>query len=255
MIIKVRKAKSDSWTGLKYYDKATTRISVGLDSKTGELKTGLTKEDEIELEKELGYLPGTLARSSEFWREFYIPIGRDGLDLDTAEPMQRLYHKVLSAKKMVAKSLDELKTNSQAQFVMFNEVEEAKSANLSRKDKKNAFAKFAKMTASEMRETLLHYGEDAYNMDEEVVEDLLGTKMESNPTLFLTIVGDPDFGVKAFLQKLASTGILRKKNGQYIYGEVILGTIDKAIEYLKNEKDNQEVIIGLKRQLQDKRNK
>jgi len=128
MLVKVRKIKADPWANVRKYSGCSTKISIGLDSVTGEPKTGLTKAQEEKWEDALGYTKGTLSKNSDFWKEFFIPIELE-LKLDDELPLHAFYLHVLNQKKIVAKSIEAIKTNPHAEFVIFSEELEAKEEN------------------------------------------------------------------------------------------------------------------------------
>ena len=251
MIVKVKRIKTDPWLGIKKYPGVNTpeKICVGLDSRTGERKQVLNAEEQAYFETELGLEKGTLSRNSPYWIEYFVPLDIENT-FDTDIPEHALILKVLDTKKIVAKSMDELKKNPYAEYVIYKEAEEAKVSNLSRQSKKKAYALLDKMTMAEMIKTLIAYGEKPYNMDAEVIEDLIGRKLEENPDKFITIVSDPNVDVRIFLNELVHYGIISTKSKQYIYGQSNWGEVERAIDFLM-EKENSELYISLGKQLQE----
>jgi hypothetical protein len=250
MLVKVRKIKADPWSNLRKYDGCTTKISVGLDAVTGEVKTGLTKVEEEMWEDKLGYSKGTLAKSSEFWKDFFIPIGLE-LKLDTDLPQHAFYLHVLNQKKNIAKSIDDIKKNSSAEFVIFSEELEAKEENKKRKLKKEAYAKLNSMSPEDLRTFLIAAGFKPYSMNPEVLEDTVGRMAEENPSVFLTIANDEHIAEKVFLNNLVHVGVLTTKGGNYFYEKTLLGDPANAVLWLHN-KSNSELVATLKLQLKAK---
>lgn len=250
MLVKVRKIKADPWSNLRKYDGCTTKISVGLDAITGEVKTGLTKEQEKEWEKTLGYSEGTLSKNSDFWKEFFIPIGLE-LRLNDEEPLHAFYLHVLKQKKNIAQSIEDIKKNANAEFVIFSEEIEAKEENKKRKLKKEAYAKLNSMSPEDMRTFLIAAGFKPYSMNGEVLEDTVGRMAEENPSVFLTIANDEYLAEKVFLNNLVHVGVLTTRGGSYFYDKTLLGDPNSACLWL-HDKSNGELVATLKLQLKAK---
>jgi hypothetical protein len=246
--VTIKRIKNDAWLGIKKYPGTEIeKIPVGLDAKTGERKRVLTEQEEKEFEKELGYEPGTLARNSSFWVEFYVPLGIE-TELDLSDPTHRLYLKVLETKKIVAKSMSQ--KTAYTEYVIHKEVEEARIANKSLSKKKEAFKKFADMSVGEMITILTAMGKKPTNTNPEVVERTLGEIVDSNPDKFLEIANNPDLDIVVFLNKLKNQGIVQERAKQFIYGDYRLGQVQEAIDFLKDP-DNSDVYLSLQKQLKD----
>jgi hypothetical protein len=254
MLVKVKRVKTDGWLGIKKYPNSfPDKIPVGIDARTGDRKRILTDVEEAQFEKDLGMEKGTLARSSPYWIDFYVPLEVDNV-FDTNEPLHALYLKVLETKKMVAKSMEELKTNSYAEYVIYNEVSEAKESNISKKSKRQAYALLDRMSQADMVKTLLAYGRKPYDMDPEVIENTLNDLVEAGADRFVAIVTDPNKEHKIFLNELVHYGILITRSKQYIYDQTNLGEADRAVEHII-AKENSDLYTSLQRQLQEAKKK
>jgi hypothetical protein len=250
MIAKVKRIETDPWLGVKKYPGiGPDKIPVGLDSRTGELTKVLTDEEQIKFENELGFERGTLSRNSPFWVEFFVPLEVDNT-FDTEIPIHALFLKVLEKKKIVAKSLAELKTNAYAKYVIYNDVAEAKVANISRKSKKEAYGLFSQMSQAEMVKTLVAYGKKPYDMDPEVVENTIGDLIEQDADKFTTIVTDPNLEQRIFLNELVNYGVIITRSKQFIYDQTNMGELERAVEFI-TAKENSDLYISLQRQLQE----
>jgi len=148
-----------------------------------------------------------------------------------------------------AKSLSE--KSAKAEFVIFNEEQEAVVNITARKVKREAFSVFNAMSPTEMRDALTAMGKKADSVSNEIAEDMLGTIVETRPEYFLTIAKDKFFKEKVFLNKLIQQGIIKKGGSKVYYDQEMLGhDVESAIEYLTNPK-NDNVVEALKKQLKE----
>jgi len=235
------------------YDNTSTKWVPGLNRSTGMLRTGLSNsQEEAKFEKALGLEKGSLKISSEYWDNFMIIIPEDGLQLNTDVPMHELWYKVLQADPTIA--TNQVEANKPGiEFVMVTANEEAKSKNKERDIIAKSYAKFATMTQDEVIDALYMLGETPTSTDPEVCRNLLGDRLEAKPSDFLRVVGDPFFDDKVWLIKLVKKGIVKKDgvgqgyNLPLRFNDILLGeSIDAAVAYLKS-KDNQNILIGLKK--------
>jgi hypothetical protein len=239
---------------MKYYPGAKTVIMAPLDPRNGEFPlTGLTEKDEERLEKIMAYDPGTLARTSKFWREYSVTIPEDGLELDTTVPIDELKWLVLGQSKLVAKSLQELSLNPDADFVMTNDDQEADVKNKRRETKKKAFAKLDAMTNQDRIDYLVAKGTPGIDdLSNKRIQDIVETDAEENPKKFLEVINDPHYTDKLFIAKLVNTGILKIQGTRYYEaasGLTLGGNLMQVIDYLTAPK-NQTVLINLTNQLE-----
>ena len=235
------------------YDNTSTKWVPGLNRTTGQLRTGLPDiKTEAKFEKALGLEQGSLKVTSEFWDSFMVIIPEEGLQINTDVPMHDLWYHALKADPTIATS--QVEANKPGiEFVMVTENEEAKSKNLERDIIAKSYAKFATMTQDEITDALYMLGEMPGSTDPEVCRNLLGDALESNPAKFLRVVGDPYFDDKVWIIKLIKKGVVKKDgvgkgyNLPLRFNDFLLGeSIDAAVAYLK-AKDNQNILIGLKK--------
>lgn len=241
---KVRLRAADMWSGVQRYDNCRVVFYVSIDA-YGQVVTGLNKEDQARIEEALNFEKGFLAPNSKFWKTFSVQIDSDGFSLDTNNPYQELQYLFLKRNKRISKTLKAI--HPEAVAVMYCEEEEAKTANVSRKVKTNAYKKFASMSHDEMKKILVMYGKRAVDsMDNEVVEDTLGLEVELNPAKFMEIVSDPLLENKMFINSLYNKGVIKKIGNRYTYGDITLGVdLASAVVFLRDPK-NQPVLLALK---------
>ena len=250
MIVKVKKVKNQGWGSnlVKAYEGTITKIGPAMD-RNGNYATGLTAEDESRLEKELGYPVGALSkqRSNKWWSEkdegvgFYIKFeGNTPIILDTENPEDELKYLILKAQKRVAKSVKE-SSHPTAEFVIFNEEDEADKENKRGKNKRLAFALFDTLSTNEQRNVLLMYGKKAESSSPAIVESQLLKLLEDDPAMFLVNANDPHLKDKVFILSLVSAGLLTRKGGAFIENgsdEVLAYDMDGMIKFFEEKKNN-----------------
>jgi hypothetical protein len=253
-IIKVKRAKQHGWgdVKLKAYNGAKTRLGIPIDA-YGNQVTGLSKDDEHRLEDAMGLDRGTLKKGSvrgdapvNYWTNYTIDIfGMDVLTLDTSIPEHELQHKILLARKDVAKDINELKSKPEALFVLFNDDDEAEKAVVRGKAKRLAGALFDTLSPEDMRNLLLLYGEDSTTNSNAVVESKLERYMEDDYNRFLAIANDSNLKDKVFIAKLQKAGIVRKNGQQYLEegtNEHLAYSLDEFVTFLQDKKQNGKVL-------------
>lgn len=245
----------DNKTGeiVQKYDNCSDKWVPGLDRVTGVLRTGLTSQEERDLEEELGLETGELAKSSPFWSNYSIIIPAEGIVLDTADPSGLLKYKILMADPTVASSLEEANRSAVAEYVITSEGQEAKSKNSKRDIIANAYAEFAKMTTVEIIDSLFMFGKDPDVTDVEVSKNILGELLEKDPAKFLSVVGDKMFKDKVWLIRMIKAGVVSKRGVGYgfdvplYFGDIVLGKgLEESIAYIR-DKENQNIYVGLKK--------
>lgn len=256
--IKVRLINRQNWSKHVLFSQCSRIFSAPLDAqvrKQGYVKTGLSKEEQTKLEKELALEKGTLNPNSEYWTTFSIKLNGEDRILDLSNPNDYLDYKILQVnKRFVADGIKESRTNPQSLFVLINEESEAIQKNTKRQDKADAYVKYSELTPIEMRKVLFLIGQKADNTSDEIVKEKVGDLIESDPTKFLKLFEDKDFETRVFLHQLKAYRILYVNRGQWYYNDTLLG-IDEAttVEFVKNI-NNQELVILLKQALADKKN-
>ena len=245
----------DQKTGklMPMYEHCTDKLVPGLHSETGALRTGLTPEDERELEEELTHEEGTLKKSSKFWDNFSVIIPGKGLRLNTENPAHRLQYLVLNADPTIAKSLVALKTHAGAEYVMTSEGDEAKSSNSKRDVITKAYVAFSKLSKTDIVDALYMFGKFGDDVSPDVAENRLGDIVDNDPHKFISIVGDKLFKDKVWMMKLIRENIVKKHgtgtgtNMPLYYEDIMLGNgLEEAIAFVK-AKENNIIALGMKK--------
>lgn len=243
----VKAIKRNTWSGFGRFNNTKDYITPLLDA-SGTYVTGLSEKDE----KELGTkLKKDLTATSDFWHEYKIIMtDRDKiLFIDT--PEGELAHKFILAHKRVANSETEKYNWPYADYIIYNEENEAKIKNEKFSIKRKAVTEFNKLSVAQMRDILKLYPGftrlDSVTAD--VVEARLFEKMEEDSIKFLEFVGDKKLDMKVLLKDLVASKVLRKNKSAYYYGTDNIGHDEEStITYLEDPQ-NQGLLVALKKEL------
>lgn len=240
MKVVVKPLNKNPWSGVIQYKDCTTSLGPYF-TRSGRIYTGLSVEDE----KRLGeILRIDLSPVSVFWKTFQIKMTSKDLILDTEDPYEELKYLFLKSHKRVANGMADKKAT--ANYVIINEVEEAKELNKYNKQKRKAFKEFDKLSVGDMRKCLRLYGYNAEEMDNELAEQKLSTLVDEDPHRFLMKWVENDTKEIEFLIETAiAKNVVRKNKNIYKYGTEVLGTnLEAAVDFLNNNA-NQEIKLAI----------
>lgn len=221
-------------------------------TRSGNVYTGLSEEDRIELEKALGYEEGTLSPYSQFWSTFAIKLGKDELVLHTQRPDDKLRYLFLKGHKRVADGMKAV--NPSKDYVLINRNEEAEAINRKGKVKREAYKSFDKMSLEDMRKCLRVFGIKSDTLSNEVIEAKLIEILEKRPEQFITRwVKNDNREITYVIEEALSKNILRRSRTQYFFGTDLIGNgLDDVIAYLDNKK-NQDIKMAILQELKSKK--
>ena len=250
MEVIVRIIKSNPWTGITKWPACYDYISTYW-TRSGNIYTGLTSEDQSRLEKELGYNEGYLSQNSSFWDTFAIKLGRKDLILNTDKPEDELKYLFLKNHKRVADGLN--KITPATDYVLINKDSEAKEANKKNQIKRDAYRELDKMSIEDMRKCLRLYGIKSDTMSNELIEAKITEQIEQSPEKFLLKwVNNPNKEINFIIEEAIAKNIIRKNRAQYFFGTDLIGTgIEDVIAYLNNKK-NQDLKLAILQEIKSK---
>jgi hypothetical protein len=216
--------------------------------------TGLTEEEREAFEKEMFLQPGALSSYNlKFWadKKNTIKIPKEGLTLDCDNNVKhKLWFKVLSASKRVAKGKEDLAVNSIADVLLSSVEQEAKFDSEKINTKTKAYVKFSSMSLQDKINYLKVFNEGASKVDTttkpDLIEQTLGNIVENDPQVFLDTFDNPYFKDYVLLEDLLSKNIITRKGGKFfINGGVEIGISKMQVITNLRSDDFQETKIGL----------
>lgn len=253
---KLMKAPKSHWNKIAQYDLTSTAIAPFISSKNGRVVTGLTPQTARELEKELHMKEFELANNSEFWVDFQIKVTKDVTRLDLTDSEDKLAWFFLKSHKLVAFGHDELKKKASAQFVLYNDVDEARATVKRGNVKKEAYKHFVSMDVKEMIDVLMVMGKPIVSTEESIIEAMMQRVVDTQAREFVDIMGDSHFKNKLFVLKCVHYDLLTRTRGKtldsalFYYGDEFLGEgIDKVVKLL-SLKANQQIYLALEKRLE-----
>lgn len=247
MKVVIKALNKNPWSGVIQYRNCHTSLGPYL-TRSGRNYTGLTPEDEERLGKKLRM---DLSSSSIFWDTFHVKMSDKDLILDTEDPYDELRYLFLKGHKRVANGLADKKAT--ANYVIINEVEEAKELNKYNKQKRKALKEFDKLSFNDMRKCLRLYGHKSDTLDNEIVEQKLGELVDNDPIKFLTMWVENDSRETEFLiGDAVAKNVIRKNKNIYKYGTEIVGhNLAEAVTYL-DDQQNQDIRLAIMNEIKVK---
>lgn len=247
-IIKVKAIdkKDSNWMGFVRYRNTKDYITPYYDQ-TGTIITGLTKEDEEALGKELRV---DLSKNSPFWHEYKIVMMDKPKEFNLDNPEHQLAHKFLLAHKRVKNSPTE--ANPYAEYEIVDENLEAEIVNMGASYKVKANLLFSQISMDQKRDILKLYPgfTNTLSVSPEVIDARLYEQLEKNPAKFISYAEDAKRDMKVLLKDLIQAGILRKNRSAYYYGDDCIGHDDEStITYLEDP-EHQGLKLALMQELE-----
>lgn len=244
----VKAHKKHAWSGFHRFPKCKDTVIATYGR--GGYDTGLSPEEEKNLEGVLNLSAGTLNKFSEYWQDYAVILTDKEKVLKLDRPRDFLDYKILTRSEKVANSVNETEDWPKATYVLYDAEEDAKKDNLRVKEKRKAYKQFNSMTISEMRNVLKIMGKRADNASDALVENTLAEIVEQESDKFIETMDLPDFKTRVLIENLVNNNALRIRGGHYMFGDDPIGhDLESTIIYLKDPK-NQDIVLSLKAKLQ-----
>lgn len=221
--------------------------------KQGQLKNVLTNKEMAFLEDILGLEEGALSIynvKNNFWKNKFVRLEKDDNYLNLNDPMNYIEYKILLANSnFIAPSLEELENHDKAtyEFVIIKENDQLQRNKLNMTTTMKCYKEFGSFQNDHMKlrcvVELLTGKTVSKKTNIEFLQTQVNDLIQSNPKLFLEIVGDPYLDTKITIKKAIENGII-KKRGDYYYnynGSPLCEdgqdpTLSVAAKYLQNPK-------------------
>jgi hypothetical protein len=218
---------------------------------------GMTEQEFFE--KELGVnLNPFLPKEDNFWRtdkRGRVVLTKEGLTLNLSNTLDMLRYKILIANKTrVSPSYEERKNSQSYEFMLVDEgrliSKRVEEANV----KTEAYVKFSEVTRNKaaMIGFIKSLGRAIpINHTEDWLKSEVLNVLENDPVNFLTIVKDPNYENRIFVQDAIECGSIKRMNERrYILDNGIeLGDLISTINWI-NDPENQESKLRIKSQVE-----
>lgn len=245
MEVILRPLRKNQWAGVYKYKSCNDWLGTYF-TRSGQLYTGLTREEAAKFEEELQKQPGSLSPSSEFWQTFFIRVGNKDVYLNTDDANDRLKYYFAKSHKRVANGFSD--NNPTADFVLINKESEAQQTNKYNQVKRRAIKEFDKLSTADMKKVLRLFGHRSDNISTELVETKLYDLVEKEPIKFLERwVENKRRETEFLVQEAVGKNVIRRNKSEYKYGADVIGhTLEDTISYLDSpeHRDLKAIIIN-----------
>lgn len=257
----IKPAGKAKFSGIASHSKTVTVLTgAQLSMRTGLYKTGLTVEEEAKYEVELNLPKGTLGkRNADFWGTLEIRLFNDKSTYFTiVSPMDEIKARVIMEHSEIANNALELAKMPRANFYIEDAEAQAKVEEVSINLEFEAMEILMSTTIEEKRGLLKLYpntkGVDTFS--ETLVKTELMKRLKNDPKRFVEFSKDPDLKVRILIEDLLNSGKLIKKGSFYNYeGEVIGSSVEAAISFFKDLKNQSVKLVAEQDIKNDKKGK
>ena len=219
----------------------------------------------FDVEEEKKYLNGILdvlpdhvdwpRHSKKFWAELTIPVGFTGVELEIGMDedgnplniMDYIKYRFAIKHPHTALTKEEMDKDFNKRFYIQDPTREDKVKNNTIQLRKDADKEFIKLSSSgkAMKRVLrLMSNTNPDRMTKEQVENSLYELKNKEPKKFIRITTDKKLDLKAEIEEMVSTGVLRKIGNQIIFIDEVLGdTMNDTVIHLKDKKNSGKLTI------------
>lgn len=232
--------------------RAAARVTLGSMYVGRQPLKGLDSDEAKKLLPDIMGLPADHAdfpkREKEFWANMSIRVPFEGAELNITtddegipeNPLDYISYKWAMKHRHVADSKEQM--DSHKKFYIYDPKKTLLEKSVEIKFRREADKEYIKMTGdiSKMRRVLrVLTKSNPERLSELEVENSLYESKNLQPKKFLKVVTDKNLDLKAEIEELISTSIIRKIGNQHIYGEETVGeNITDTIIYFKNKKNS-----------------
>lgn len=248
--VEIKSLGKSKFGGLAIYPNTSGVTLTPQLNKAGGYNTGLTKEEEEELEKILNLPKGSLnKKNGDFWHAQEIKV-KSKTVLDLSDESQYIKYKWLTASTRVCPSPNDLIKYPQAEYVIVDEETIAKQESKNIDWEIEAFEIFTKLSQEEMRGLLKVFGVKADNASMDMIKTKTHKILKANPEVFIATAKDKNLKTRIIIEDMIDKQIISRwktffKNGD----EIIASSMEELVEFFNNPK-NSAIVAGLKNRLE-----
>lgn len=236
------------------YTGTNKEYCVPMDANTGKLVDpleGLTEEELDDLAKKMATTKEefNIYSKNSYWNGYGVKLNKDEKILDLSKPKDFLDYKLLlSNKDFISPSFAERFDKGTYSFALSDMDEEIVEKRKSSDKKKEAYKALGKMENSDtrLRNFFKVYGKRvSADASKDWMVGEIDTIIENDINRFLEIVEDINYDSKIEIAEAvdARALVLKANNTYELPGGENIGSIDKAIEYLKEPKNSDTLMI------------
>jgi hypothetical protein len=250
--VSIRRKESQSHLPVEV--RSAAKVRIGAHYVNRQPLRGLTEAEEKQfLPVIIGVSPTDVMfgqKTRDYWNDFTLDIPIDGKILNIAKTAEGsplnlndyIAYRWCLKHTEVADSREEMERDGTKRFYIHNPEKEISKENNLVKIRSSAYREFIKVMDSDakMGQLLRLLGN--------INPDLLSTEQKQNrlemlvketPEDFLKYATDKDLAIRALIEDLVITNVLRKIGSQYIYIDQTIGeTLDDAVNYFKNKRNS-----------------
>lgn len=194
--------------------------------------------------------PDWARQEKEFWANMRVKIPFEGVELDItldengnpANALDYVTYRWCKVHRQVASSKEEMERDAKKKYYIYDPEGDLIKQNSRIKLKKDADKEFIKISSDldKMRRILrVLTKSNPDRLNELEVENQLYSVKDKDPAKFLKVSLDKNLDIKAEIEQLVETGVLRKIGNQIIYGDETVGDdMNDAVVYFNNKKNS-----------------
>jgi hypothetical protein len=222
--------------------------------------TGLKDDkEEARFEKDLRLEKGTLSPiylegKPSFWEssQMKITVVGVGVTIYIDDALGELKYKMLKAQPIVAPSMAQYNPEKHEYVIYEPEIEA--SIEVSKIEAEiEASDKFGKLTEEEIREVSTFFNLSTKGIVHQAAKTNLYKAIMKDPKKFITILTDPYYKKKVFVNKCVREGVLKHTSKGYFWADdttvPIAYSLTEFVEKLEDKKTNEDLIINLEQKL------
>lgn len=193
------------------------------------------------------------AKTKDFWASLTLKVPFEGAELEIGthengtplNTMDYIYYKWSLKHRQVAMSEEEMKTDSNKRFYIYDPQKDLLKKNAKVQVKKDADKEFIKLTGNidkmKMLLRVLVDG-DPERLSDMEIENTLYDYKGNNPEKFLKYCMDDNLDIQAEIEEMVAKDVLRRIGNQVIFQDETIGEDMKdAIVYFKNKRNSGQV--------------
>lgn len=260
MLVKIKPIEVEKWHGKSGKESfgQPLKLKALYNKKTGRYSTGLKEEDRIRLEKLTNFDLSDNFNPQQphpFWdtEAATVTLPNHTIILNTSIPLDEIKYFITKASDFVANTESEYAEGKypSATHVIFDEEEEVKIKATKAAIRTEAYKKALKMSVEQKRQIILILnGKNVRNQSNDFIEVEMDDILTKQPEMFLEYV-DRDkayLSTKAMVLEGIYKSVLSKRGDSIYYMDELLGaTIDDAVNYLNDPKNQSFKLIILEK--------